>query len=81
MFINQGTFQELVSELCDIIHYKNNLNVIYYNRKKWINILYNFIKKLFGGWAYFNTEDGLKKIIDLKRTDYYYSKWKSDYYW
>ena len=60
MFIDEGISPVLLSESYDIIHYKDNLNIIYYNKEKRINILHKFIKKLFGGWAYFNTED-LKK--------------------
>ena len=57
MFIDQEISPGLLNELCDLIHYKDILNVIYYNREKWTYILNNFMKKLFYGCAYFNTED------------------------
>ena len=52
MFIDQGISPVILSELCVIINYEDIWNVIYYNREKRINILYNFIKKLFGGWVF-----------------------------
>ncbi len=44
MFIDERISPCLLSESCDIIHYKDNLNVIYYNKEKRINILHNFRK-------------------------------------
>ena len=39
MFIDQGTSPALLSEQCNIIHYEDILNVIYYNREKNFQVL------------------------------------------
>ena len=66
MFIDQGTSPALISEPCDIYHYEDILNVIYYNREKRIEALQEQINLMLGGYGFFNTEQGLKKINDLK---------------
>ena len=66
MFIDQGTSPALLSEKCDIIHYEDILNVIYYNRDKRVDILHKIMNALFRNYAFFNSEEGFKKIIDLK---------------
>ena len=67
MFIDQGTSPALLSESCDIIHYEDILNVIYYNRQINNETLQDLMNKLFGKCAFFNTDEELKKIIDLKK--------------
>ena len=66
MFIDQGTSPALLSEKCDIIHYVDILYVIYYNREKRVEILNQLMNSLFVNYAFFDSEEGFKKIIDLK---------------
>ena len=66
MFIDQGTSPALLSESCNIIHYADILNVIYYNREKRIDNIIDCMKKIFGYCASFDSKEGNKKISDLK---------------
>ena len=66
MFIDQGTSPALLSQECKIIHYQHILNVIYYNRDKNINDLVYCMNTIFKEFAFFNTNKGIEKIIELR---------------
>ena len=66
MFIDQGTSPALLSESCNIIHYEDILNVIYYNREKKIDNIIDGITKIFGYFSSFDSKEIKKKINDLK---------------
>ena len=66
MFIDQGTSPALLSQECKIIHYQDILNVIYYNRDKNINELVHCMNTIFKEFAFFNTNKGIEKIIELR---------------
>jgi len=67
MFIDQGTSPALLSEQCNIIHYEDILNVIYYNREKKVEIIKECVNYLLGGFATFDSGIGLNKINELKQ--------------
>ena len=67
MFIDQGTSPALLSEQCNIIHYEDILNVIYYNREKKVEIIKECVNYLLGGFTFFNSGIGLNKINKLKK--------------
>ena len=67
MFIDQGVSPALLSEGCDIIHYEDILNVVYYNREKNFQVLELLLNIFFGGCTYFHNKEGKKKIMDLQQ--------------
>ena len=66
MFIDQGTSPALLSHECKIMHYQDILYVIYYNRDKNINELIHCMDTIFKQFAFFNTDKGIQKIIELR---------------
>ena len=47
MFIDQGASPAQLSEPCDLIHYKDILNIIYYNKDEEIGNIQNKMDLLF----------------------------------
>ena len=66
MFIDQGTSPAMISQTCNIIHYRDILNIIYYNRYKSVDDLQKNLDMIFKQCAFFNDEEGYKKIQILK---------------
>ena len=66
MFIDQGTSPSQLSESCDLIHYKDILNVIYYNKDKRADSINLNMDLLFHKCAFFGGHISLKYIKDLK---------------
>ena len=66
MFIDQGSFPSMICKSCNVIHYRDILNIIYYNRDRSIEDLQKNLDMIFKKCAFFDNEDGYKKIKSLK---------------
>ena len=66
MFIDQGIFPSMICQSCNVIHYRDILNIIYYNRDRSVKDLQKNLNMIFKECAFFNNEEGYKKIKSLK---------------
>lgn len=67
MFIDQGTAPAMISHGSNVIHYRDILCIIYYNRYKSDEELQKNMDMIFKQCAFFNNEEGFKKIKLLKK--------------
>ena len=67
MFIDQGTSPAMISSGSNVIHYRDILCIIYYNRYKSDEELQKNLDMIFKQCAFFNNEEGFKKIKLLKK--------------
>ena len=66
MFIDQGTSPAMISKSCNVIHYRDILSIIYYNRYKSEKDLQINLDMIFKQCAFFDNKEGYKKIKTLK---------------